>query len=40
MSLALTPSLSLVPDVRIDYGSIGDEIENAIRPSIRVRWSF
>ena len=40
MSLALTPRLSFVPDVRIDYGSIGDEIENAIRPSIRVMWSY
>jgi hypothetical protein len=36
----LTPNLSVVPDLRIDYGSIGDEIENAIRPSIRLAWSF
>ena len=40
VSLALTPRLSIVPDLRIDYGSIGDEIENAIRPSIRLTWSL
>jgi hypothetical protein len=40
VSVALTPHLSLVPDLRIDYGSIGDEIENAIRPAIRLAWSF
>ena len=40
VSVALTSRLSIVPDLRIDYGSIGDEIENAIRPSIRLTWSF
>jgi hypothetical protein len=40
MSLAVTSHLAFVPDLRIDYGSIGDEIENAIRPSLRVIWSF
>jgi hypothetical protein len=40
VSLALTRRLSVMPDLRIDYGSIGDEIENAIRPSIRFTWSF
>jgi hypothetical protein len=38
--LTLTPHLSLDPDLRFDYGSIGDEIENAIRPSLRLVWSF
>jgi hypothetical protein len=38
--VVLTTHLSVVPDLRIDYGSIGDEIENAIRPSIRLAWSF
>lgn len=40
VNVALTPHLSMVPDLRIDYGSIGDEIENAIRPSLRLAWSF
>jgi hypothetical protein len=40
ISVALTRHLSVVPDLRLDYGSVGDEIENAIRPSIRLAWSF
>ena len=40
VNVALTPHLSVVPDLRIDYGSIGDEIENAFRPLIRMKWSF
>lgn len=40
VNVALTPHLSVVPDLRIDYGSIGDEIENAFRPSIRMKWSL
>jgi hypothetical protein len=40
LSIAITPRLSVVPDVRYDYGSIGDEINNALRTSIRVLWRF
>ena len=40
VNVAVTRHLSVVPDLRIDYGSIGDEIENAFRPSIRMKWSF
>jgi len=29
-----------VPDLRFDYGSIGDEINNALRSSVRVLWRF
>jgi hypothetical protein len=29
-----------VPDVRYDYGSIGDEINNWLRPSVRLLWNF
>jgi opacity protein-like surface antigen len=36
----LTPHLSLGGDVRYDYGSIGDEINNVWRPSVRSTWSF
>jgi opacity protein-like surface antigen len=36
----LTPHLSLGGDVRYDYGSIGDEINNVWRPSLRSTWSF
>ena len=32
--------LSIVPDVRYDYGSIGDEIDNALRSSVRLLWRF
>ena len=40
ISIALTPRLSLVPDVRYDYGSIGDEINNAWRSSVGVVYRF
>ena len=40
VALALTRQLAVVPDVRYDYGSIGDEINNALRSSVRIRWRF
>jgi hypothetical protein len=40
LAIRLTPHLFVVPDVRYDYGSIGDEINNALRTSVRVYWRF
>jgi hypothetical protein len=40
LAIALMPHLSIVPDVRYDYGSIGDEINNALRMSVRMQWRF
>jgi hypothetical protein len=40
VGFAVTRHLSIAPDVRYDYGSIGDEINNALRTSVRVLWSF
>jgi hypothetical protein len=40
LALAVSPHLELVPDVRYDYGSLGDEINNAWRASARVVWRF
>jgi hypothetical protein len=40
LAIALTPHLSIVPDVRYDYGSIGDEINNTLRTSVRMQWRF
>jgi hypothetical protein len=40
VAIALTPHLSIVPDLRYDYGSIGDEINNAVRTSVRIQWRF
>jgi hypothetical protein len=40
LAIALTPHLFVVPDVRYDYGSIGDEINNAFRTSVKVQWRF
>ena len=40
LAIALTPHLSIVPDVRYDYGSIGDEINNTLRTSVRLQWRF
>jgi hypothetical protein len=37
---AATRHLSVAPDVRFDYGSIGDEINNGARTSVRVLWLF
>jgi hypothetical protein len=38
LTFRLTPHVSLAPDLRYDYGSIGDEIDNALRMSMRVTW--
>lgn len=40
VAYAYTPHLSLGADVRYDYGSIGDEINNVWRSSVRSTWSF
>jgi len=40
LAIALTRQLSIVPDVRYDYGSIGDEINNSFRTSMRMQWRF
>ena len=40
LAIALTRHLSIVPDLRYDYGSIGDEINNALRTSVRLQWRF
>jgi hypothetical protein len=40
LGVALTRHVSIVPEVRYDYGSIGDEINNVWRTSIRTVWSF
>jgi len=40
VGFAATPRLIIAPDVRYDYGSIGDEINNVLRTSLRVLWSF
>jgi hypothetical protein len=40
VAIAVTPHLFVVPDLRYDYGSIGDETNNALRSSIRVLWRF
>lgn len=40
LAIAITPHLSVVPDVRYDYGSIGDEINNTLRATARIQWRF
>ena len=40
VGFAATRHLSIAPDLRYDYGSIGDEINNLLRTSVRVLWSF
>jgi len=40
VGFAVTRRLSIAPDLRYDYGSIGDEINNVLRTSVRVLWSF
>jgi hypothetical protein len=40
IAIGVTPQLFVVPDIRYDYGSVGDEINNALRTSIRVLWRF
>ena len=40
LAIAVTSRFSIVPDMRYDYGSIGDEINNAWRTSVRMMWRF
>jgi len=40
LAVYLTPRFSIVPDVRYAYGSIGDEINNTLRVSVRTVWKF
>jgi hypothetical protein len=40
VAIAINRQLWVVPDVRYDYGSIGDEINNAFRTSVRMVWRF
>ena len=40
MMVGLTRHLAIGPDLRYDFGSLGDEIENAYRASFRVEWAF
>jgi hypothetical protein len=40
LAIALTRHVEVVPDVRYDYGSIGDELNNALRTSVKVLWRF
>src|SRR5687768_8239733 len=38
VAVALTDHLVVAPDLRYDYGSIGDEINNWLRGSVRIAW--
>jgi hypothetical protein len=38
--IALSDRLSVMPDVRYDYGSFTDEINNALRATVRLGWRF
>ncbi len=40
VAILVMPRLAIVPDVRYDYGSIGDEIHNTLRASVRTIWKF
>lgn len=40
LALAVTSRLVIAPDLRLDYGSIGDEIDNVVRFSTRIVWRF
>jgi hypothetical protein len=40
VAVMITRHFGVVPDLRYDYGSIGDEKENSLRPSVRVIWRF
>jgi hypothetical protein len=40
VAIAITRQLSVVPDIRYDYGSIGDEINNMLRTDVRFMWRF
>lgn len=38
LAIAITPHIFVVPEVRYDYGSIGDEINTVLRSGVRVMW--
>lgn len=40
LRIAVTRHFTIVPDLRYDYGSIGDEINNTLRVSVRTMWKF
>ena len=40
LAIALSDRLSVIPDVRYDYGSFADEINTALRPTVRLAWQF
>ena len=40
VAVMITSRFGVVPDLRYDYGSIGDVTENSLRPSVRVLWRF
>jgi hypothetical protein len=40
VAIRATPRIAIAPDVRYDYMSIGDDINNALRMSIRAHWRF
>jgi hypothetical protein len=40
VAMALTRRLAIVPDIRFNYGSFADEINNALHSTLRVRWRF
>ena len=40
VAIRVTPHFHVVPDLRYDYGSIGDEINNTLRASVRGIWRF
>lgn len=40
LAFRVTEHLTVGPDIRYDYGSLGDEINNTLRSSIKLRWRF
>ena len=40
VAIAVTERLAVVPELRYDYGSIGDEINDVTRAGVRVLWRF
>ena len=39
-SRSAVAAVSIIPDARYDYGSIGDEINDSFRTSVRMQWRF
>lgn len=40
LALSVTSHVTIEPALRFDYGSVGDRIDNAMRSSVRLLWSF